>query len=59
MRADTFIEIIRDARVKAAVITLDDINIPCHEKWSSPLFDWASISVIQYGPSFIFAVLFY
>ena len=59
MCGDTFIQIIRDARVKAAVITLDYINIPCHEKWSSPLFDWASITVIQYDPTLIFAVLFY
>ena len=32
MCGDTFIQIIRDACVKAAVITLDDINMPRHEK---------------------------
>ena len=55
MRGDTFIQIIRDAGVKAAVIALDDIDMPCHEKWSSPLYDWYSIAAIQYGPSLIFA----
>ena len=58
MCGDTFIQIIRDAGVKATVIALDDIDMPCHEKWSSPLCDWASIAVIQYRPSRIFAVLF-
>ena len=58
MRGDTFIQIIRDAGVKAAVIALDDIDMPCHEKWSSPLCDWSSIAAIQYGPSLIFAVPF-
>ena len=54
----TFIQIVRDACVKAAVIALDDIDMPCHEKWSSPLCDWFSIAAIQYSPSLIFAVLF-
>ncbi len=37
MCSDTFIQIIRDASVKATIIALDDIDLPCHEKWSSPL----------------------
>ena len=59
MCGDTFIQIIRDARVKAAVITLDDINMPCHEKWWSPLFEWASIAIFRLGQSLIFAVRFH
>ena len=46
MCGDTFIQIIRDAGVKAAVITLDDVNMPFHEKWSSPFFVRASIAAI-------------
>ena len=50
MCGDTFIQIIRDASIKAAVITLDDIDMPCHEKWSSPLCDWASIVQFNAAP---------
>ena len=59
MCRDAFIQIIRDAGVKSAVFTLYDINMPCHEKCSSPLFGKASIAAIQYSPSFILSALFY
>ena len=58
MCGDTFIQIIRDAGVKATVIALDDIDMPCHEKWSSPLRARFGTAVIQHSPKFIFAVLF-
>ena len=50
---DTVIQVIRNASVKASVIALDDVDLPCHEKWSSPLSHWSSIAAIEYGPSIV------
>ena len=58
MCGDTFIQIIRDAGVEATVIALDDIDMPCHEKWSSLLCDFYSIVAIQNGPSLILTIPF-
>ena len=50
---DTVIQVICNASVKASVIALDDVDLPCHEKWSSPLSQWSSIAAIEYGPSIV------
>ena len=54
----TFIQIICDASVEASVIALDDIDMPCHEKWSSPLCHWSTKVTILYYPNIVFATLF-